>query len=188
MKPAAERAPCRVLVADPPWSFSDKLPGPARGAESHYAVLDLPAIQRFPLPAFAAEGACLFLWRVSSQVEEAYAVVRAWGFVPKSEIVWEKTTKDGEGLAMGMGRIVRGAHETCILATRGRVVPVSKAERTVIRAPRGAHSAKPDAFYELVERLFPLSGELGSHVELFSRRRRDGWICEGNDPALRAAS
>lgn len=39
-----------------------------------------------------ADDALLFLWRVSSQVEEAYRVVRAWGFAAKSEIVWVKTS------------------------------------------------------------------------------------------------
>lgn len=81
----------RVLYADPPWKFADRLPGPGRGSAKHYDVLSQDDIEAFPLPLLE-DDALLILWRVASQVEEAYRVVRAWGFTPKSEIVWAKTT------------------------------------------------------------------------------------------------
>jgi N6-adenosine-specific RNA methylase IME4 len=171
----------RVLIVDPPWKFGDKLPGPKRGAASHYACMSVSAIMRMPLPPLH-DDCVLFFWRVSSMVEEAYQVVRAWDFVPKTELVWEKTTDEsGDKLAIGMGRILRGAHETCIVAARGdRIETMSRSERTVLRAPRGAHSEKPEAFYQLVERLYPLELWPEAHVELFARRRRNGWIQFGH--------
>jgi N6-adenosine-specific RNA methylase IME4 len=81
----------RVITADPPWSFGDKLPGPGRGAEKHYSVMPTDDICAFPLPP-VEDDSLLFLWRVSAMQEEALRVVRAWGFVPKSEIVWVKTS------------------------------------------------------------------------------------------------
>lgn len=81
--------PFRVISADPPWPFSDKLPGSGRGAAKHYNVLTLDQIKAFPLPPIA-DDAALFLWRVASMSEEAHAVERAWGFSHKTEIVWEK--------------------------------------------------------------------------------------------------
>jgi N6-adenosine-specific RNA methylase IME4 len=175
--------PCKVLSADPPWRFSDKLPGAGRGADKHYGTLSIAEICAFPLPPLD-DNAVLFLWRVSSMVEEAYQVARSWGFVPKSELVWVKAqvhaADEDPKPQMGMGRIVRGAHETCIVATRGRVQPVDKAVRTVFFAPRTKHSAKPDEFFQIVERLFPLQ-EAGAHVELFSRQQRWGWACYGNE-------
>jgi N6-adenosine-specific RNA methylase IME4 len=176
----SNHTPCRVLLADAPWGFKDKLPGKKRGAEKHYKCMTLSEIMRMPLPAIHV-NAVLFMWRVSSMVEEAYQVVRAWGFVPKSEIVWNKTSEDGERDAIGMGRIVRGSHETCIVATRGRLVPVSKSERTSFRAPRTKHSEKPEEFYRIVERLYPLELWPGGHVELFARKRRRGWIQFGDE-------
>lgn len=164
----------RVLVADPPWKFGDSLPGKKRGASKHYGCLPLHEIMRFPLPPLADDCA-LFLWRVSAMQEEALQVVRAWGFKPHSEIVWRKTTVNGK-LSFGMGRIVRGSHETCLIAVRGRNIPRSRSERSVFDAPVGEHSAKPDAFYEIVERLFP-----GPYAELFARRQRDGWTCFGDE-------
>jgi len=170
------------VVADPPWRFSDKLPGPGRGAEKHYPTMALAEIELFTLPALD-DNAYLFLWRVSSMVEEAYKVVRAWGFVPKTEIVWIKRTAPGKRSPggkrwFGMGRTVRAEHETCIVATRGKVAPLVRNIRSTFEAevPARGHSAKPEAFYtDIVERLCA-----GPRLELFARCQRSGWRCMGN--------
>lgn len=158
----------RVLCADPAWKFGDKLPGPKRGAQKHYALMSLADIKAFPLPPLH-DNAILFLWRVSAMVEEAYQVVRAWGFVPKSELVWVKRTKTGKR-HFGMGRTVRAEHESCIIATRGRVQVADRSVRSTFEAPVGEHSAKPDRFYEIVQQL-----STGPYTELFARTQRRGW-------------
>ena len=165
-----------VVVADPPWPLQDKLPGKGRGAVKHYPTMKVADICALRLPPVGAD-ALLFLWRVSSMVEEASQVARAWGFRPVSEIVWVKTAANGTP-RMGMGRYVRLAHETCMIATRGkgRLAIKNHCVRSVFEAPRGAHSAKPDAFYELVERLVD-----GPYLELFARRERAGWTCVGDE-------
>src|ERR1044071_6107285 len=164
----------RVICADPPWSFGDKLPGAHRGAEKNYRVLSINDICNFPVPETEPDS-WLFMWRVASQVEEAYRVVRAWGFVPKSEIVWEKLTAGGKP-HFGMGRYVRASHETCIVAVRGKPKPASRSVRSRFSAATGRHSEKPEVFYSMVEQLSP-----GPYVELFARRVRPGWICLGNE-------
>src|SRR2546428_2535370 len=102
--------------------------------------------------------------------EEAYRVCRGWGFVPNSELVWKKLTPRGKRW-FGMGRYVRSEHEAAVIALRGRpstmAAEINHSVRSVFEAPGGRHSEKPDAFYELVERLHP-----GPYVELFARRRR----------------
>ena len=175
-----EYGPFRAVAADPPWRFADKLPGAGRGAERHYATMSIEDIRRFELPQLA-DDAYLFMWRVSSMVEEAYAVVRAWGFVPKTEIVWQKLTKHGKPF-FGMGRTVRASHETCIVAAKGRPTPLVRNIRSTFSAPvplnadgTYRHSAKPEAFFDLVEQL-----AAGPHVELFARRQRRGWTCLGD--------
>lgn len=170
--------PAVVLCADPPWQFNDKLPGDGiRGAEKHYRTLSADDLcDWFVLPPLADDCA-LFLWRVSAMVEEAYRVVRAWGFVPKTEVVWRKQTVNGKR-HFGMGRIVRAEHETCIVAVRGRPVVLSKSVRSVFDAPVGKHSEKPEAFYTGV--VEPLFGDV-TRVELFARRRREGWWCYGDE-------
>jgi N6-adenosine-specific RNA methylase IME4 len=188
---------CKVLVADPAWQFSDKLPGEGvRGAEKHYTVLSATDVARYPLPSFDKDGAVLFLWRVSSQQQEALDVVRMWGFTLKTELVWVKLSKgsprvpldDPEAIAnaikihMGMGHTARGAHETCLVATRGKTKVADAGIRTTFFAPVGEHSEKPDEFFQIVEKLFPLPTD-GSitHVELFSRKERSGWMCFGSE-------
>jgi N6-adenosine-specific RNA methylase IME4 len=172
--------PFRTLACDPPWLMRDSLPGPKRGASSHYGCLPLPELLAFPLPPIAKD-ATLYLWRVAAMVPEAYEVVRAWGFVAKSEIVWRKTTKHGKR-HFGMGHYVRAEHEVCVIATRGRPKVLDHGVRSVFEAPVGRHSEKPEAFYQMVERLSE-----GPRAEMFGRRLRPGWTVYGNDPALTAA-
>jgi N6-adenosine-specific RNA methylase IME4 len=174
-------APYVCVVADPPWKMGDSLPGKTRGASKQYVCLPVHEIMRFPLPAIA-DDAILFLWRLSAMPQEALDVLKAWGFKPKSEIVWEKLTKTGKPW-MGMGRYVRAAHETCLVATRGRFKVASKSVRSRFSAkvpvgPDGKyiHSAKPDEFYAIVEALVN-----GQKVEMFARRRRPGWCARGNE-------
>jgi N6-adenosine-specific RNA methylase IME4 len=82
----------------------------------------------------------------------------------------------------GLGRHVRAAHETCIIATRGRAKPLVRNIRSRFAAavPVGAngrylHSGKPEEFYDVVEQL-----ARGPHVELFARRARPRWTCLGD--------
>lgn len=169
--------PFKVVAADPPWLFGDSLPGKNRGASKNYGCLSLDKIKAFDLPPIA-DDAVLFLWRVSAMVQDAYEVVRAWGFTPKSEIVWRKrTTKDKRHF--GMGRYVRAEHETAIVATRGRCPVADRSIRSIFDAPIGRHSAKPDEFFELVERLYPK----GPYLEVFGRKRRKNWTVLGNEVA-----
>ena len=75
-----------------------------------------------------------------------------------------------------MGRTVRGSHETCLIAVRGKPPVLSKSIRSIFDAPVGKHSEKPEAFYEIVEQLSP-----GPYLELYARRQREGWTCLGDE-------
>ncbi len=195
-----------VTCADPPWEFNDKLPGDNRGADKNYDNLSTEDIIHrrgfsFAFPAMA-ESMALVIWRVSSQVEAAYATGRAWGGEPKSEIIWRKLTVNGKR-HFGMGHTVRAEHETAVIFTRGRLSDLisNKGVRSVYDAPvpvykpdhpkvlsgdkkAGAviHSGKPESFYtDVIMRLFR-----GPYVELFARPltvgwKRTGWDCFGNE-------
>lgn len=181
----------RVVVADCPWRFGDKLPGATRGAERHYPTMSVGELERLVLPSIE-DDAHLFFWRVSSMQQEALDVVRAWGFTVKSELVWIKRTKNG-AINFGMGRHVRLGHEICLIATRGRGAGIlNRSQRSVFGdvdlleriddagggefdAEIGRHSAKPDEFYDIVRALVP-----GPRVELFARIAREGFDPIGN--------
>jgi N6-adenosine-specific RNA methylase IME4 len=112
--------------------------------------------------------------------QDAIDVMHAWGFVPKSEFVWIKTIAPGSRDQMGMGRYVRMSHEVCMIGSRGRGLSLIRdhAVRSVVYAPRGQHSAKPSATYELIERL---TNGVEPRLELFARRHRQGWTCLGSE-------
>lgn len=188
--PRYQRTPAGVLVTDDPWTFDDPLG--ERGAGAKYNVLQLERIAAFPLPPLAPDCA-LFMWRVAAGNEElslaeaAYQVARMRGFVPRSEIVWRKLSRNGLPLdedpetgnvteAFGLGHYVRNMHEVCLIATRGRPPLLDRAVRSVFSAPLGEHSEKPDAFYDIVERMYP-----GPYAELFARRKRRGWMSYGDE-------
>ncbi len=161
-------------MADPPWRFNDSLPGPKRGAAKNYVMLTQQEVLDFPLPRMAPDS-WLFLWRVAAMQEEALAVMRAWGFTPKAELVWVKVGRKGS-LAFGMGRYVRGTHETCLIGTRGTVRPRHRSQRSVFFAARRAHSEKPEAFYDIVRNM-----TYAPRVELFARVERRGFYCYGEE-------
>ncbi len=50
---------------------------------------------------------------------------------------------------------------------------------TLFDAPRTGHSAKPDEFYRIVERV-----SLPPYLDLFGRRERDGWTVWGNEVGI----
>lgn len=171
-----------LIVADPPWQLGDKLPGRGRGAAKHYDCMSVEDICLY-LHSLGdldlGQNAVLFLWRLSCLPEAALQVVRAWDFVPKTELVWEKLTRTGRP-HFGMGRYLRASHETCIVATRGKCPPAVRTVRSRFAAPVGVHSQKPDEFYEIVERLYPHA----TKYELFARRVRPGWVQLGYELGL----
>jgi N6-adenosine-specific RNA methylase IME4 len=46
-----------------------------------------------------------------------------------------------------------------------------------VKAPKGKHSAKPDIFYEIIEKMYPAL----TKVEMFARKTRSGWAWWGNE-------
>ena len=192
--------PFDLIMADPPWAFGDKLPGNTRGAARNYDTLTVTQLcNTYKLPP-VADDAVLFLWKVAA-IPEWLDVCRAWGFVPKAELVWVKIgiplkTQYMDGLttdlvtvpgfpcvqfsklAFGMGRRVRNCHEVCVIAQRGKGLEVAdRAIRSVFFAPLREHSRKPDEAYRIAERMYPTA----NRVEVFSRQQRPGWTCLGNE-------
>lgn len=158
----------RTIVADPPWTFGAA--ATKADARKHYDTMPLAEIQALPVADITAESAHLWLWGVNGLMEEAYSVVRAWGFKPLTLLTWCKSQP-------GVGYYLRNNTEHCILASRGEpMVPETKAIASWFIWPRGAHSAKPDAFYDLVEQVSP-----EPRLELFARRARFGWEYAGNE-------
>ena len=137
-------------------------------------MMTMEDIYQYQLPE-VADDSRLFLWTVAAMPEEAIHTMTAWGFRPVCELIWVKLTARGNPW-FGMGHTVRGAHERCIIGVRGRPKVLSRSVRSVFTAKAGAHSEKPEEFYQLVEDLSP-----GPYLELFGRRQREGWTVLGNE-------
>lgn len=169
-----------VIVADPPWAFSDKLTmsAVARGAEANYPTMRGVDIAMLPVRDVVADNAVLSLWVPSSLLVLGCNVMQSWGFELKQTYVWRKLTKAGKP-AFGMGRLFRQCHELALVGTRGSPYAAlcSRSERSVVSAVNEGHSVKPDALHESLERMFPEARKL----ELFARRSRAGWTCLGNE-------
>jgi len=77
-----------------------------------------------------------------------------------------------------MGYYFRQQHELLLVAVKGTPpMPTTSARpASVIRSPRGEHSAKPSIFYDLIEQMYPTFPKL----ELFARSTREGWAAWGN--------
>ncbi|MBA7663814.1 hypothetical protein ES703_71862 [subsurface metagenome] len=155
-----------VIYADPPWIYSVKL----RGApDDHYPTMKTEEICDLEVPV--ADDAILFLWATNPKLEDALAVIKAWGFEYKTNRVWVKDI-------WGIGYYLRGQHELLLFATRGKMRPPPMNVRfsSVLHAPRRQHSQKPDEVYDMIEAMYPEH----DYLELFSRNEREGWEMWGH--------
>jgi N6-adenosine-specific RNA methylase IME4 len=92
-------------------------------------------------------------------------VLDRWGFTFKQALVWHKLD------ANLPGSVAPNSAEFCLVAVRGKPRRTGTMPSAVLSTTRkGGHSAKPDAFGDLVEQVSP-----GPYVELFCRRPRLGW-------------
>lgn len=167
-----------VILADPPWTFetySGK--GKQRSAERYYDCMSLDDIKALPVGQLAADSCALFLWSVFPELPGALEVIKAWGFEYNTGgFTWIKTNPNG-GLRMGMGYSTRSNPELCLLAKKSNLPQRLAADvLSVIMAPVGEHSAKPDEIHAHIQRLYA-----GPYLELFARAERPGWTTWGNE-------
>ena len=134
--------------------------------------MSIEQIKALPVASIAHDDCVLWLWTTNHHMEEAFGVLRAWGFEYKTNLTWVKSS-------MGTGDWLRGQTEQCFLAVRGKPTTVLTNQTTVVEGPRREHSRKPDEFYSLVESLCP-----GSKAELFQRYPREGWCGHGDEVPL----
>jgi N6-adenosine-specific RNA methylase IME4 len=159
-----------VIYADPPWRY-EHVKTESRAIENQYPTMDLDAICALPIQKLATDDAVLFMWATSPKLAEAMRVLESWGFTYRTCMVWVKDK-------IGMGFYARQRHELLLIAARGALPVPEPANRpdSVLEAPLGEHSAKPAAFAELIERMYPEH----ERVELFCRSPRPGWSVWGN--------
>jgi N6-adenosine-specific RNA methylase IME4 len=161
----------RIIYADPPWSYGNTMPDHFGEQRDHYAVMALADICAIPVKNWVEDNAVLFLWVTAPIAEEAFDVVRAWGFEYKAKFVWDKIKH-----VMGHYNSVR--HEELYICTRGACQPDKQqlfdSVQSIERSKN--HSEKPVEFYDIIETIYTH----GRKLEMFGRRKRDGWDVYGH--------
>jgi N6-adenosine-specific RNA methylase IME4 len=169
-----------VIVADPEWRWEpwSRETGMDRAADNHYPTSCTQVIASRNVPSIAAQDCALFLWATIPMLPHALFVMAAWGFDYKSHYAWGKDK-------FGMGYWSREKHELLLVGTRGKVPCPAPGDQweSLIMAPRGEHSAKPECFLEMIEQYFP-------HLPKIELNRRGpprkGWDAWGNEAQVEA--
>jgi N6-adenosine-specific RNA methylase IME4 len=169
-----------TILADPPWQFQNKTGkvAPEHRRLSRYSTLSFEDIRSLPVGEVAADIAHLYLWVPNALLPEGLAVMHAWGFKYKSNIVWHKIRKDGGSDGRGVGFYFRNVTELILFGVRGKNARTRAAGRrqvNLIGTRKREHSRKPDEQYAIIEACSP-----GPLLELFARGARKGWTAWGN--------
>jgi N6-adenosine-specific RNA methylase IME4 len=169
-----------TILADPPWRFVNKTGkvAPEHRRLSRYGTMTLDEIMALPVAETAADKAHLYLWCPNALLPDGLAVMRAWGFSYKSNIVWHKIRKDGGPDGRGVGFYFRNVTELILFGVRGknaRTLAPGRRQVNFLATRKREHSRKPDEQYELIEACSP-----GPYLELFARGTRKGWTTWGN--------
>ncbi len=168
------------ILADPPWQFVNRTGkmAPEHRRLSRYVTMDLEAISSLPVAELSADPSHLYLWVPNALLPDGLAVMKAWGFTYKSNIVWHKLRKDGGSDGRGVGFYFRNVTEILLFGVRGknaRTLPPGRTQVNYLGTRKREHSRKPDEMYGIIERCSP-----GPRLELFARGRRPGWTVWGN--------
>lgn len=177
----------RTVVADPPWDQKGgslkggvgegfKYNGPVRTLDLPYPTMTLDEIKQLEIPA--ADDAHLYLWTTNRYLNDAFDVITAWGFRFSTVLVWAKNP-----IGAGLGGAHGIATEFCLFARRGTLPAIGRTKtnwwnwkRPYDERGKPRHSAKPGAFFEMVEAVSP-----GPRLEMFARDARPGWAAWGNE-------
>jgi N6-adenosine-specific RNA methylase IME4 len=170
----------KTILADPPWQFQNRTGkiAPEHKRLARYGTMTLDQIKELPVERAAADTAHLYLWVPNALLPDGLAVMKAWGFTYKSNIIWQKIRKDGGPDGRGVGFYFRNVTEVILFGTRGknaRTLAPGRSQVNIISTQKREHSRKPDEQYPLITSCSP-----GPYLELFARGERNGWAIWGN--------
>lgn len=169
-----------TVLADPPWRFLNKTGkiAPEHHRLARYPTLSLGEICSLPVSTVLRPTAHLYLWCPNALLPDGLAVMKAWGFSYKSNIVWHKVRKDGGSDGRGVGFYFRNVTELILFGVRGknaRTLAPGRRQVNLLGTRKREHSRKPDEQYDIIEECSP-----GPFLELFGRGTRKGWVTWGN--------
>lgn len=171
----------KTIVIDPPWQYgiwgsgSDKalVQGDAnKPAPLPYSSMTLDEIKALPLKNLADENCELYLWTTQKYLPVSFEVLKAWGFKYCQTLTWCK-----KPMGKGQGGVYTPTTEFLLLARRGKMPKVERVDTTWWEVKRQKkHSKKPEFFQDLIQTVSE-----APRLEMFARRKRDGWHVWGNE-------
>jgi hypothetical protein len=111
-----------TLLVDPPWQFTNKTGkvAPEHKRLTRYRTMTLPEIMALPVEQLTAPTSHLYLWCANALLPDGLAVMSAWGFTYKTNLVWQKVRKDGGSDGRGVGFYFRNVTELVLFGVRGK--------------------------------------------------------------------
>lgn len=178
-----------IVYADPPWDYGGKMQfdRTSKSADKidlskkifissaafKYPTLKLEELKKIPIQEIASDNCLMFMWATGPHLQHAFTLGEAWGFEYRTVgFVWDK-------MVHNPGKYTMSNCEFCLIFKRGKI-PLPRGARNVqqlVQVPRGKHSEKPIEISKRIEMMFPTQ----SKIELFARKRLDGWDCWGLD-------
>lgn len=179
----AERQKFATILADPPWQFINRTGkmAPEHKRLSRYGTMALEEILELPVAQLAAPTAHLYLWVPNALLADGLEVMKRWGFMYKTNLVWYKIRRDGGPDRRGVGFYFRNVTELVLFGTRGingRTLKPGRTMPNLLATRKREHSRKPDEIYDIVGACSP-----GPYLELFARHARSGWYQWGDELA-----
>ena len=110
---------------------------------------------------------------------DGLAVMDAWGFEYRGNIVWEKVRKDGGPDGRGVGFHFRNVTELILFGIKKKSAPnrtlqSARSQVNLIRAMKREHSRKPDEIIPIIE-----ACSQGPRIELLREEYVKAGICGG---------
>ncbi|MBX3411302.1 MAG: hypothetical protein KF708_01190 [Pirellulales bacterium] len=169
-----------TILIDPPWRFQNRTGkvAPEHHRLNRYHTMSMEEIAALPVAAHAATPSHLYMWCPNALLPEGLAIMEAWGFKYKTNLVWYKVRKDGGPDGRGVGFYFRNVTELLLFGVRGRqrTLAPGRTQVNLFATRKQEHSRKPVETYELIRRCSP-----GPYLELFARERVEGWTCWGDE-------
>lgn len=169
-----------AILVDPPWRFMNRTGkmAPEHRRLHRYPTMKTEDIAALPVADYAARQSHIYLWCPNALISEGLGILRAWGFVYKTNIVWLKVRKDGGPDGRGVGFYFRNVTELVLFGIKGRLRTLAPGRRqvNVMVTRKEEHSKKPDDLYRIITECSP-----GPYLELFARQRVSGWTQLGDE-------
>lgn len=169
----------KTIVTDPPWKYgkwgkaTPELRPNGKEYDLPYSYMSIEQIKAIPMQDLADENCELYLWTTQKYLPESFDVLKEWGFKYCQTLIWCKTPR-----GTGQGGIYCPTNEFLILARKGKAPKKKRIDSTWFhtKRPHNSHSTKPEFFQAMIENV---SDE--PRLEMFARRKRDGWDVFGNE-------